>query len=154
VKRRCITLSWRATKAWLSYFYPAERLPISQTHCLVYGLLSLPQVLPYFTLKGQMASVLTSKLYSKARVEQDYVFRFFVYHLGDLLVAPSAYFIDYVKTALQKGDNRFYTAFGPPFFDSPAPFYEAIALALKKELDEFKDGESVSEPPSDDDVPF
>jgi len=106
----------------------------------------------HFSLKNQMASALTLKLFSKDRMEQDYVFRFFFHHLGELMPQPSKYFVAQLKQALKNGDRRFYDALEVPFGE-PSAYYEAV----KQEMEEFK--ESPQEPTQDDapdeeDVPF
>jgi hypothetical protein len=55
------------------------------------------------------------------------------------------------RTALKNGDKRFYDALVPPF--DGLPFFDALAEAVKSQLDDFKEGVQ-DEQPRDDDVPF
>lgn len=107
----------------------------------------------HFSSKSLMASALTSKLFSKDRTEQSYVFRFFFHHIEDLMPQPTKYFVAQLKQALKNGDKRFYDALDVPFGE-PSAYYEAV----KKEMDEFKEcpqEEPVQdEAPDEEDVPF
>jgi hypothetical protein len=114
------------------------------------------RLLPYFSLKSQVVSVLTHKLFSEDKLEQEYVFHFFISCFEELVPEPSKFFLVHTKEALKKGDKRFYDAFAESF-GPPSTYSEA----LKKELDEFKESPQ-EEPaqdkseaiPEDDDVPF
>jgi len=111
------------------------------------------RLFPHFSSKDQMASALTSKLFSKDKSEQEYVFQFFFHHIEELVPQPSKYFLSAAKAALKNGDKRFYDAFGSMTFGEPSTYLEAV----KNELDEFKERpqeEPVEIPPEGDDVPF
>jgi uncharacterized protein (TIGR02391 family) len=108
------------------------------------------RLLPYFSSKNQVLSVLTAKLFSEDKMEQDYIFQFFIACFEELVPEPSKYFLANFKEALKKGDKRFYDALDP---DGPPSTYSE---ALKKELDEFKEcpQQETAGLPESDDVPF
>lgn len=98
-----------------------------------------------------MASAITSKLFSKHKSEQDYIFKFFFCHIYELLPQPTKYFAAQLKLALENGDKRFYDAIEVPFDGFP-PYFDAV----KKEWDEFKERpqEEPVQSSTEDDVPF
>jgi uncharacterized protein (TIGR02391 family) len=111
------------------------------------------ELLSYFSSKDQMARVLISKLFSKDRSEQDYIFKFFFFHIDQLMPQPTKYFVFRFKEALKSGDKRFYDALDRPYSGN-STFFDAVSVATKKELDEFKEIEPDEPPPEHDDVPF
>ena len=110
------------------------------------------RLFPHFSSKSQMASAITSKLFSKDKSEQDYIFKFFfLYQIHDLLPQPTKYFVAQLKSALENGDKRFYDALEVPF-DGFSSYFDAV----KKEWDEFKERpqEEPVQNSTEDDVPF
>ncbi|MCW0463882.1 TIGR02391 family protein [Xanthomonas sacchari] len=104
-----------------------------------------------FTLKRELLHSFYAALSSGVREREDYVFKFFFDHLGDLEDVPPAYFVRYIRERLEQGDERYKEALGEyVMFGS-----ESWVTPFKKQLDEFKASETPAPLDVDDeDIPF
>ena len=98
-------------------------------------------------LRDQVIYILTKKLSSPSRNEQDYVFRYFFRHLIGGEEIPSDSMLRLFKDGLSSGDKRYYDALSAEILSSDAEW----ARKLQPLLDSFEE-----KPYTDDgdDLPF
>ena len=106
----------------------------------------LANIIDVMELRNRAIYILTKKLSSPSRNEQDYVFRFFFRHLIGCEEGPNDFMLRLFRDGLSSGDKRYHDALSAEILFSDAEW----AKELQPLLDSFEEKPYID----DDDLPF
>jgi uncharacterized protein (TIGR02391 family) len=110
-------------------------------------------LVPYFTLKKEVAFVLIRSLEEGGRDRQDYVFEYFFSTLLNLVGKNSTSLRRTIIKGLTNGDKRFHDATTDPFADGPDEAWGPAVVAAYNAFEE-RPLEAAFGADNDDDLPF